>query len=74
MIKQRRRTGKIKIPVSPAMKTRRSRSATVMRSIKGQMNRSTVVNSGSGSDLSFGLKMRKALVRLGKITGETLRS
>ena len=27
-------------------------------SIKGQMNRSTVVSSGSGSDLSFGLKMR----------------
>ena len=40
------------------MKTRKTRLATVTRNIHGQMCRITVANFGSGSDLSFDLKIR----------------
>ena len=52
------RAGKIRGPESPAMHTKKKRLATVMRNIHGQMRRSTVASFGSGSDLSFGLKIR----------------
>ena len=56
------RAGKIRGPESPAMHTKKKRLATVMRNIQGQMRRSTVASFGSGSDLSFGLKIRYDLV------------
>ena len=56
--KQRSSTGKMRAPVRPAMKERRRRSANVIKNIRGQMNRSTVKRSGSGSDLLLGLKIR----------------
>ena len=40
------------------MNTRKMRLATVTRNIHGQMRRITVASFGSGSDLSFGLKIR----------------
>ena len=52
------RAGNIRGPESPAMNTRKMRLATVMRNIHGQMRRITVASFGSGSDLSFGLKIR----------------
>ena len=50
--------GKMSQPVSPAIATRKMRLANVTRIINGQMCRSTVASFGSGSDLSFGLKIR----------------
>ena len=52
------RAGKMSQPASPAMNTKKARLATVTRNIQGQMCRITVANFGSGSDLSFGLKIR----------------
>ena len=49
--------GKMSQPVSP-IATRKMRLANVTRIINGQMCRSTVTSFGSGSDLSFGLKIR----------------
>ena len=40
------------------MNTKKARLATVTRNIQGQMCRITVASFGSGSDLSFGLKIR----------------
>ena len=40
------------------MKTRKTRLATVTRNIQGQMCRRTVATLGSGSEVSFGLKIR----------------
>ena len=45
-------------PRRPALRARRTSSATVIRIINGQMWRRTVASFGSGSDLSFGLKIR----------------
>lgn len=45
-------------PASPAVNTKKARLATVTRNIQGQMCRITVASFGSGSDLSFGLKIR----------------
>ena len=52
------RAGNMSQPASPAMKTKKARLATVTRNIHGQMCRITVASFGSGSDLSFGLKIR----------------
>ena len=52
------RAGKMSQPARPAIKTRKARLATVTRNIHGQMCRITVASFGSGSDLSFGLKIR----------------
>ena len=57
-----RRAGKISQPRRPAVRTRRTILAKVMRIISGQMWRRTVASFGSGSDLSFGLKIRYDLV------------
>ena len=43
-----------------AVKTRKTRLVTVTISMYGQILRRTVGNSGSGSALSWGLKIRKA--------------
>ena len=50
--------GKMNQPAIPEMNTKNTRLATVMRNIQGQMCRITVANLGSGSDLSFGRKIR----------------
>ena len=52
------RAGKMSQPAIPETKTKRRRLATVTRNIHGQMRRITVASFGSGSDLSFGLKIR----------------
>ena len=52
------RAGKMSQPASPAVNTKKARLATVTRNIQGQMCRITVASFGSGSDLSFGLKIR----------------
>ena len=39
-------------------RSKKARLATVTRNIQGQMCRITVASFGSGSDLSFGLKIR----------------
>lgn len=57
-MKQSRRAGKMSHPRRPALRVRRMSSAKVIRIISGQMWRSTVASFGSGSDLSFGLKIR----------------
>ena len=57
-----RRAGKISQPRRPAVRTRRTMLAKVIRIIRGQMWRRTVASFGSGSDLSFGLKIRYDLV------------
>ena len=57
-MKQMRRAGKISQPRRPALRARRTSSANVIRIISGQMWRRTVASFGSGSDLSFGLKIR----------------
>ena len=49
-------------PSRPAVRTRRTILAKVIRSIRGQMWRRTVASFGSGSDLSFGLRIRYDLV------------
>ena len=59
--KQKTSTGKMKGPAKPAVKERSLRSAKASRTIHGQMLRRTVGTFGSGSDLLFGRKMRKAL-------------
>ena len=58
------RAGKMSQPVSPAVNTKKARLATVIRNIQGQMCRSTVASFGSGSDLSFGLKIRYDLEKV----------
>ena len=45
-------------PRRPAVTVRRTILAKVIRIISGQIWRRTVVSFGSGSDLSFGLKIR----------------
>ena len=62
MVKRRTRAGKMSQPRRPAVRTRRRILAKVIRSIRGQMWRRTVASFGSGSDLSFGLKIRYDLV------------
>ena len=57
-MKQMRSAGKISQPRRPALRARRMSSAKVITSINGQMWRRTVASFGSGSDLSFGLKIR----------------
>ena len=59
--KQKASTGKMKGPANPAVKERSLRLAKASRTIQGQMLRRTVGTFGSGSDLLFGRKMRKAL-------------
>ena len=63
-MKQMRRAGKISQPRRPALRARRTSSAKVMRIISGQMWRRTVASFGSGSDLSFGLKIRYDLKKV----------
>ena len=53
-----KRAGKMSQPRRPAVRTRRTMLAKVIRIISGQMWRRTVASFGSGSDLSFGLKIR----------------
>ena len=48
----------------PAVRTRRIILAKVIRIISGQMWRRTVASFGSGSDLSFGLKIRYDLEKV----------
>ena len=50
--------GKMSQPAIPDMNTKNPRLATVTRNIHGQMCRITVASLGSGSDLSFGRKIR----------------
>ena len=50
--------GKRSQPAIPEINTKTTRLATVMRNIQGQMCRITVASLGSGSDLSFGRKIR----------------
>ena len=59
-----RRAGKISQPRRPAVRTRRTMLAKVMRIISGQMWRRTVASFGSGSDLSFGLRIRYDLEKV----------
>ena len=63
-MKQMIRVGKIIQPRRPALRARRTSSAKVMRIISGQMWRRTVASFGSGSDLSFGLKIRYDLEKV----------
>ena len=56
--------GKMSQPAIPEMNTKNTRLATVMRNIQGQMCRITVASLGSGSDLSFGLKIRYDLEKV----------
>ena len=57
-MKQMSRAGKISQSRRPALRARSTSSAKVIRIINGQMWRRTVASFGSGSDLSFGLKIR----------------
>ena len=50
----------VNFPMRQAVKTRKTRLVTVTISMYGQILRRTVDNSGSGSALSLGLKIRKA--------------
>ena len=64
MTKRRIRAGKMSQPRRPAVRTRRRILAKVIRIINGQMWRRTVASFGSGSDLSFGLKIRYDLKKV----------